>query len=49
MTAEEWVANALAAAPELSAAQSETIRQMLAPAPHEVPRQQRRPHTVPVK
>jgi hypothetical protein len=31
MTADEWIAAALAEAPELSAAQSETIRRMLAP------------------
>jgi hypothetical protein len=39
MTADEWIAAALADAPELTAAQSETVRRMLAPAPREVPRQ----------
>jgi hypothetical protein len=50
MTGKEWIAAALAEAPELSAAQSDCIRRMLAPAPREVPQQQRRPaQTVPAK
>jgi hypothetical protein len=49
MTADEWIAAALADAPELTAAQSETIRQMLAPAPREVQQRQRPAQTLSAK